>query len=63
MLCNLVNHIGNMFIEQNYIPLVGFIGICLALLDGLMTLCQESFLNLLEVVEQVMDALWYGFGL
>ncbi len=62
MLCNLVNFLGNRFIERNLLPLVGFSWI-LALLDGLITLHWESLLDLLEVIEQVTNTLWYGFGL
>ncbi len=63
MLRNLANLLGNRFVERNHVPLVGFTGICLALLDGLFTLCRESLLDLLEVIKQVTNALGYGFGL
>jgi hypothetical protein len=55
MLHNLVNLLGNRFVEQNHLPLVGFTGIHLALLDGLLTLSWESLLDLLEFVEQEME--------
>ena len=63
MLHNLVNLLENRFFERNHLPLVGFTGIRLALLDGLLMLHQESILDLLKVIEQVTNTLWYGFGL
>ena len=63
MLRNLANLLGNRFIERNHLPLIGFTVIHLALLDQLRTLCRESLLDLLEVFEQVMNALGYRLGL
>ena len=63
MLCNLVNLLGNRFGERYHLSLVGFAEICLALLDGLFMLRRESLLDLLAVIEQVTNALWYCFGL
>ena len=63
MLCHLANFLGNRFLGQYHLPLVGLSGIRLALLSELIALCRESLLDLLEVIEQVTNALWYGFGL
>ena len=63
MLRCLANLLGNRFIGRYHFPLVGLAGSCLALLGGQITLRGESLLNLLEVIEQVTNALGYGFGL
>ncbi len=63
MLCHLANFLGNRFVGRYHLPLVGLAGICLSLLGGLIVLCWESLLNLLQVIKQVTNAQWYGFGL
>ena len=63
MLCHLANCLGNRFIGRYHLLLVGFAVIQLALLSRLIALCRESLLDLLEVIKQVTNALWYGSGL
>ena len=63
MLCDLAHLLRNRFVKQYHLPLVEVARIHLALLDGLITLHRESLLDLLKVIEQVTNTLWYGFGL
>ena len=63
MLCYLANLLGNRFVGRYHLPLVGLAGIRLALLGGLIKLCWESLLDLLNVIEQVTNALGCGFSL
>ena len=63
MLRRLANLLGNRFVGRYHFPLAGFAGVCLALLDELITLRRENLLDLFEVIEQVTYTLWYGFGL
>ena len=48
----------NELIEQPHPLLVGVARVCLPILSELFSLCQESLLVLLEVIKQVMNALW-----
>jgi len=59
VLCILVRLLGDGFVNQHHLALVGVARVCIPLLTGLFSFLRESLLNLLEVIEQVTDALGY----